>query len=165
MNKLIVLFIALLLCFASFVACDRSKSHHPDYTRDDVKVSPLKARIALTQTAVKNNETFSVSTTLINSGSKVWELAVGCGFLDEWNSDNPSIHVIGEACMKFIPVGVRLKSGETYERAVPVRLVLMADKGQSEKVTFRLRFNDPTFIPHPEVPPVWSNAVTINVAR
>ena len=165
MEKNKVLFSALLLCFAAFPACGHRGSQRPDYSRDDVKVSPLEAKIKLVQTAVKNDGTFSVSATLLNSGSNVWELAVGCGFLDQWTSDSPFVNVIGEACARTIPVGIRLKSGETYEREVPVRLVLTAGGDQPQSVSFRLRFNDPTFSSNPKSPPIWSNAVTVNVTR
>ncbi|MGB9407375.1 MAG: hypothetical protein WCA89_07550 [Terracidiphilus sp.] len=160
--------ITLLFCIAGLAGCGHFGSHHPDYARDNLKLSPLKAEIALARETVINDEIFFVNTTLRNTGSNVWDLGGGCGFLNQWTSDSPSILVIGEACFSeknIHNMEVRLKPGETYERAVPVRVHLAADGDQHESVTFRLRFNDPTFNLHPEVPPVWSNAVTVNVTR
>ena len=173
MYKRKVLFGALLFCLAGLVGSSilhhrtsvASRSVLSGIPTGDSRNSPLKVEIKLAQDAVKNKETFPVATTLINSGSKEWELGVGCGFLDQWVSDNPSIRVIGEACAKTIAIGARLKPGEAYKRAVPVRVELASGEGQPESVTFRLGFKDMTYGTAPMSSPIWSNAVTVSVTR
>lgn len=161
-----VLFGALLICFSGLGACGHTGSQHWDYARDNLKVLPLKAEIKLVQTAVKNHQTLPVSTTLINSGSKVWMLEVwACGNSYRWVSDNPSVFVIGESCLKNSVSKIYLKPGQTFEKAVPVRVEFAAGKAQPESLTFRLGFKDPTCWSAQGIPPSWSNAVTVSVTR
>ncbi|MFY9854635.1 MAG: hypothetical protein WAK26_12240 [Terracidiphilus sp.] len=166
MHKHKVLFGALLICFSALGACGHSGSQRRDYARDNLKVSPLKPEIKLVQAAVKNHEKFSVPTTLINSGSTVWVLEVPlCGFSYRWVSDNPSVQIYGEACLKNSVSKIYLKPGQTYEKAVLVRVEFAAGKAQPESVTFRLGFKDPTCWSAQGIPPNWSNAVTVSVTR
>jgi len=166
MNKHKVLFGALLICFCGLGACGHNGSPRRDYARDNLKVSPLKPEIKLVQTAVKDHEKLSVSTTLINSGSTVWMLEVPlCGYSYAWRSDNPSVQIYGEACAKNSVSKIYLKPGETLEKEVPVRVELAAGKPQPESLTFRLGFKDPTCWSAQGIPPNWSNAVTVTITK
>ena len=166
MNRHKMLFGALLICLAGFTACGHVGSQRRDYARDNLKASPLKPEIKLVQTAVKNHETFSVSTTLLNAGSKVWMLEVlACGDSYHWVSDNPSILVMGQACARNSVSKIYLKPGETYEKTVPVRVELVDGKAQPQSLTFRLGFKDQTCWSAQGIPPNWSNAVTVSVTR
>jgi archaellum component FlaF (FlaF/FlaG flagellin family) len=166
MHKRKVLFGALLICFSGLVACGHTASPRRDYARDNLEVSPLKAEIKLAQATVKNHETFSVSTTLINSSSTVWMLNVPmCGYSSAWRSDNPSVLLAGESCLKNAVSKIYLKPGETFEKTVPVRVELADGNAQPESVTFRLGFKDPTCWSAQGIPPNWSNAVTVSVTR
>ncbi len=173
MNKRKVLFGALMLCLAGLATSSILWLRTHTAPRSVLagltmaQVSPLKVEIKLTQTAVKNDETFSVYTALRNSGSEVRVLEVwSCGYNDLWIADNPSVRVIGDVgCMKSFSTKKYLKPGEAFESTVPVRVELTHDKGQPESVTFRLGFKDPTFLANPKIPPIWSNAVTVSVTR
>lgn len=103
-----------------------------------------------------------MSTSLVNSGSNVWTLGVpACGYSYRWTADHPSVHVIGEACMKNTFATIYLKPGEVFQREVPVLVDLAPGKGEPESVTFRLGFIEST----PKIPPIWSNAVTVSVTK
>jgi hypothetical protein len=126
---------------------------------------PLKVEIKTAQTAVKNNEEFTLSATILNTGKdeqmfEVWS----CGYL-EWTVDNPSLQVVGEDCLRNIPYKVKLKPGESGHWEVPVRVELPGGSGQHESVTFRLGFQTATYGTEPEIPPIWSNALTVSVTR
>ena len=166
MYKHKVLFSALLICFSGLGACGHAGSQRRDYARDNLKVSPLKPDIKLVQTVVKNRDSFLVSTTLLNSGSTVWMLEVwACGDSYHWVSDNPSVFVAGEACLKNSVSKIYLKPGQTYEKSVPVRIELAASKAQPRSLTFRLGFKDPTCWSAQGIPPNWSNAVTVSITQ
>ncbi len=128
------------------------------------QVSPLKVEIRSTRTTVKNHRDFFISAAVINSGTAVWQLWIGCGFLDNWYSDNPSILVTGEACAKTVPIGLKLAPGKAYERVISVHVKSLSGKPQPESLSFRLGFKDPNLGKSPANLPIWSNIVTVRVA-
>jgi len=147
-----MLFLALLFCFRGLASQGQS--------------SPIKVEIKVAQTSVKDNEAFSVSTELRNTGQEEKLLQVwSCSYPWQWETDNSSVHVNQVDCLRNTLFKVRLKVGETYERSVSVRVELAPGEGHPESVTFRLGFQDAP----PETgsttmsPPIWSNAVTVSV--
>lgn len=161
MKKYKVLFSALLFFLVGLTVYGQS--------------SPIEVKITPARTTVKSNETFSVSTTLLNTSSEDQSPQVlYCCYSIQWTADNPLVHVdCAESCMHNFPHKARLKPGETYEKTVLVRVTLAAGKDPVERVTFRLGFRDPTYetvttfggVSTGWIPPRWSNAVTINVTR
>jgi len=133
----------------------------------DRQDSPLKAEIRPTQISVKNDEDFSVITSIHNTsseGQSIWVLY--CGYSIQWTADNPSVHLDStDACAKNSPWKVSLKPGEAYEKTVLVRVALSPGNGQSKAVTFRLGFEDMAYTTVQNAPRIWSNAVTVNVTR
>jgi hypothetical protein len=128
----------------------------------DGQGSPIKIEIKPAQTAVKNNEDFSVDITIRNTSSVEQLLEVmSCSYSMQWTLDNPSVRLVREACEKNIPIKISLKPGQAFERAVLARVVLASGNGQSESVTFRLGFIGAASKP----PPIWSNHVTVSVTR
>jgi len=151
MNKRIVLLSALLLCFAGLTA----------FPQD----SPTQLEIKLAQTTVKNNEDFSLSAIIHNTGNEEKVIRVwSCGH-SQWTADNPSVLGSPEVCAKNILLKERIKPGESGHWEVPVRVVLLAGGGQPESVTFRLGFQSSTYGTEPDIPRIWSNAVTVKVTR
>lgn len=151
MGKHRVLFSALIFCFAALSASGQE--------------SPLKVEIKLAQTAVKNGEDFSAPTTIRNTGSDeqvfgVWD----CGYA-QWDTDNPSVQRVGGDCMKNLLRKVILKPGESAHWDVPVRVSLPAGSNAQESITFRLGFHAAAYGTVPEIPQIWSNAITVNVRR
>ncbi|MGB9407374.1 MAG: hypothetical protein WCA89_07545 [Terracidiphilus sp.] len=161
MNKRKMLFGLLLFCIGGLAVYGQP--------------SPLKVEIKPAQTVVKNNEVFSVDTTIRNTSSAEQSLQVlYCCYSTQWTADNPLVHVdCAESCMHNFPHKTKLKPGDAYEKTVLVRVALAAGKGQSETVTFRLGFEDPTYgtvttyrgVSRMWIPPRWSNAVTVSVTR
>jgi hypothetical protein len=160
MKKSIALSIALLFCFGGLGALGQ--------------FSPLKVEIQTARTLVKNKEAFSVSTGVRNTGSDAWELHVmSCSYSERWAVDSSSVHLVGDACEKNVPMIFRLKPGEAYERAVRVWVELPDHKRQPESVTFRLGFRDLSYgaaatrggVGWSLLPPKWSNAVTVSVVK
>lgn len=99
MEKHKVIFGLLLFCFGGLAVYGQS--------------SPLKVEIKLAQTAIKNNEKFTLSATIHNTGNDEQEFEVWtCGYL-QWSVDNPSLHVVEEDCLKNLPYKVKLKPGES----------------------------------------------------
>lgn len=154
MNTRKTLFATLLLCFGGLAAYGQS--------------SPIVAEIRPAQASVKNNEDFSVSTSLRNTSNSEQSLEVlYCGYSVQWVTDNPSVHVdfAEGGCMHNFPHKTVLKPGEAYERALSVHVELASGNGQLESVTFRLGFQDENTPTVPTVPRIWSNAVTVSVRR
>ena len=147
-----VLFLALLSCFGGLAIYGQS--------------SPIKVEIRLAKTTIKNNEELSVSTALRNASKEEQVLEVwACGYPNQWIADNPSVHVIGEGCLKNTSFRVRLEPGKAFERAVSVRVQLAAGKGQAESVTFRLGIVDGAYGSAWTVSQTWSNSVTVSVTK
>ena len=130
------------------------------------QVSPIEVEVKVVQAAVKENETFSVSTAIYNTGSvgevlKVWT----CSYPMQWKSNSPIVNVNEVPCLQNVPFKIRLKPGEAYERAVTARVELSAGKSLTQSVTFRLGFQPATYGTEPEPRRIWSNAVTVSVTR
>jgi hypothetical protein len=135
--------------------------------------SPLKVEVKTARTVVKNKEAFSVSTAVRNTGSDVWELHVmSCSYSERWAVDSSSVHLVGDACEKNVPMIFRLNPGEAYECAFRVWVELSDHKSQPESVTFRLGCQDLSYgatatrggVGLSLLPPKWSNAVTASFA-
>jgi hypothetical protein len=128
--------------------------------------STIKVEIEATQTAVKKNESFSVSTALYNTSREVQVLEVmSCSYPTQWEVDNPSVFVNQVGCLRNVLSRIRLNPGEGYKRPVSIQIKLI-DRGMPiEPVTFRLGFQDdnPGAVPKPKR--IWSNAVTVSVKR
>jgi hypothetical protein len=152
MRKVRLILSALLLCFAGLTA----------FPQD----SPTQLEIKLAQTAVTNNEEFSVSTAIRNTGSEEQVLEIwACGYPNRWKADNLSVHVVNEGCLKNTPFKVQLKPGRAYERKMQIRVELAPGSSQHESVTFRLGIEGGDYGTAWKVSPIWSNAVTVNVTR
>jgi hypothetical protein len=152
MNKHKVLFVVFLFCIGGLAAHSQS--------------SPIVVEIKPTQTVVKDNETFSVSTTLRNRSSEVQVLGVmSCSYPAQWAVDNLSVYMSQVSCLRNVLSRIILKPGEAYERTLSVHVELASGKGQLESVTFRLGFQDENPLTVPKAPRIWSNAVTVSVTR
>lgn len=167
MGKHKVLLGALLFCFAESVACGHIGSQSRDFARGDVQPSPLKVEIKQAQTAVKNNEDFSVVASIRNVSSEEQELMVSyCVHCMNWIADSPLVHLNStDACLKTPSSRFTVKPGEVYKMSVLARVVLATDKSQTESITFRLGFTPSIYKTGQMMPTIWSNAVTVSVTR
>jgi len=135
--------------------------------------SPLRAEIELTRISVKNNEVFSVSTTIRNvSGEEQSLTTLDCGYSYQWTADNPLLRSGAESCLQNALSTIRLGPGGSYKRKVRVSALLRAGSDPKQAVTFRLGFvnDDGPMTQRPGVraataPRLWSNAVTVTVTR
>jgi hypothetical protein len=145
------LFSALLFCAGGLAAYGQS--------------SPLLVEIKLVQTVVKSNEVFSVPTVIRNTGSDEQVFGVwNCGYA-QWDTDNPSVQRGGEDCLKNTYRKVILKPGQEGHWIVPVIVSLQAGSNAQESITFRLGFHAAAYGTVPEIPQIWSNAVTVSVRK
>jgi hypothetical protein len=154
MRKIKVLISALLLCFAAVVA----------YSQD----TSLKVEIKTLQTTVKYHKKFSVATIIRNVSKKEQSLvAWTCSYPAQWTSDNPSVRNPGILCAQNVRSKIQLKPGGTYERKLRFAMEPAAGMERDNSVTFRLGFEDATgyYVPGSKIPLIWSNAVTVGVAR
>ena len=125
--------------------------------------TPWKAEIKLSQTSVKNNDSFLVSAAIRNTGGEEHVLGVyTCSYANQWRADNSVVLVPGDSCMRNVPRKIRLGSGGSYEKKVLVQVALPTGKTPNESITFRLGFLDALMSNGPRI---WSNAVTISVTK
>ena len=125
----------------------------------------IKAEIKLAQPVVRNDEYFSVTTTIRNTGAHEETLVVWtCSYPSQWRPDSPIVKVLGIPCKQNVPGKVKLRPGEAYTK--PVRVYLKLPE-QRESVTFRLGYGTwayfGTIEPAPKLPAIWSNALTVPV--
>lgn len=144
---------SFLLCFAAGVSSSQ--------------VQALKAEIKLAQSVVKNNEYFSVTTTIRNTGSAEETLVVwDCSYPSQWRPDSPIIKGQVVACKQNVPGKLKLRPGETYTKPVLLYVELKSSE-QVKSVTFRLGYGTSAFFgtiePAPKSPAIWSNTVTVTV--
>jgi len=126
--------------------------------------SPTRAEIKVAQSTVKNNEEFSVYTSIRNVGRDEQSVPLwSCSYPEQWTADNPAVHIAGAACKKNDVVQVRLKPGEAYERTLLVRIG--AEHRAQRWVTFRLGFEPPDHEKTGTASRIWSNAITVNVTE
>lgn len=127
----------------------------------------LKAEIKLSQPVVKDNEYFSATTTIRNTGSAeetfvVWD----CSYPSQWRPDNPIIKAQAIPCRQNVPGKVKLRPGETYTKPVLLYAKLKSSE-HVQSVTFRLGYGTwayfGTIEPTPKSPAIWSNTVTVTV--
>lgn len=136
---------------------------------------PLEIEIKTTQPVVKNAQEFAVGTRIENVGKEERLLRLSqCSYSAlQWTADNPSVHVKQIFCKKNTLSDIRLKPGEAYERALPVRIEIPV-LGLPQPITFRLGFslwNESILVgtkliappPSALIPPIWSNALTVTV--
>ena len=131
------------------------------------QLQPLRAEIKLSQTVVKNNEDFSVTATIRNTGTHEEMLEVWTrSYPSQWRADSPAVKTNATDCLQNSAGMVPLSPGKTYTRQVSVHLAVK-DSGGRQLVTFRLGYGtDPyfgTIEPAPKSPAIWSNAVTVSV--
>ncbi len=139
----------------------------------DGQALPLKAESRLTQTSVKNNELFSVSTAIRNTSGKEQPLvAWDCSYSRQWITDSLSVRSEGEPCLQNVLSKVKLRPGASYKKNVQALVTLPAGSAPTEVITFRLGFEsekDPMAPPsasHAAANPrLWSNAVTVTVTK
>jgi hypothetical protein len=167
MKETKALFGVLLLCFAGSVACGHIGGQRRDSARGDAQPSPLKVEIKPAQTVVKNNEDFSVVTSIRNTSSEEQELMVSyCVHCMNWIADNPSVHLNStDACLKTTSSKFTIKPGEAHTMSLLARVVLATDKSQTESVTFRLGFTPSNYRTGQMMPTIRSNAITVSVTR
>lgn len=130
------------------------------------QASALKIEIRATKTEVKSGEGFSVSTIIRNTGSQ--DVVFGvllCGYCYQWRADVPSVSVGADVCTNNALSRIRLKPGESYERPVVVFVSLNANTAESMPITFRLGFQSSDYPNIPQLPRIWSDAVTVKVTR
>jgi hypothetical protein len=152
MNYRKQLFSTLLFCFGGVAAYSQS--------------SPIVVEIKSAQTTIQNSETFTVNTSIRNIGSdEEWLSIWSCSYPQQWQADNPFVHVDGVGCKKNDIRKIRIKSGGVYERPLSIRVEFAKDSSQTESVTFRLGFQPEVYGTAPKNPPIWSNAVTVSVTR
>lgn len=154
MRKYKVWLTSFVLCFAGYAASAQSQ--------------PFKAEIKLMRTEVSNNQTFTVMTAIRNTGTSVQSLYIWpCTYPLQWVADNPAIRVNGVTCAKNSLVTIKLKPGEAYTGALQVHVDLPFNEVKPENVAFRLEYGTTTpngvWKPWPDIPPIWSNAVTVVV--
>lgn len=152
MRKRNVLMAALLVCLGGLAAYGQS--------------SPIKVEIATAQTAIQNNETFIVNTSIRNAGNDETVLAIwSCSYPQQWQADSPFVHVDAVGCKKNTVLQIRIKPGGTYDRPLQVRVESSAGSNVQESVTFRLAFQPAASGTAQKAAPVWSNAITVKVAK
>lgn len=130
----------------------------------------LTVQINAAETTVKNNERFSVSTTIRNSGTKEEKVLVwACTFPSEWVVDNPSIYVHQPNCLQNPRTWIRLKRGDVYRRVVSLYAHLPALSVYSKEVTFRMGFGNRLLSENQKhnskAHVIWSNPITLIVTR
>src|ERR1017187_8132507 len=101
MSERKMLLCALLSCFVGLAACEQIGSKSRVSEQSDAEPLPLKVEINTAKTVVKNNEDFSITTVVRNTGSKEQSLWVlPCCYSAQWTSDIPFVHAeCHEACM------------------------------------------------------------------
>jgi len=128
--------------------------------------SPTRVEIKVAQSTVKNNQEFLVSTTLRNVGTDEQSMRIwSCSYPQQWIADNPAVHIAGAACKKNDVFRVRLKPGETYERALSIHIKVAAQRLAQKPVTFRLGFEPANYEKTGVGSPLWSNAITVDVTE
>lgn len=131
---------------------------------------PLKLEIKTSETVVHNNRIFVVNMTIRNSSNVEQVLQTSqCSFGDwNWATDTPIVHVKQPEilpCKKNPVVYVKLKPGETYEKALSTRVSVPTTAGMPQTVTFRIGFEPLLGYGLSTEPPphVWSNPITIRI--
>jgi hypothetical protein len=127
---------------------------------------PVTVEIRVAQSTVKKNQEFLVSTTVRNVGKDEESLQIwSCSYPEQWTTDNLAVHIIGAACRKNDVIQVKLKPGESYERALSIYIDVAVEHRASKPVTFRLGLERATSKKTGIASPLWSNAVTVNVTE
>ena|ERR1035437_3345288 len=111
---------------------------------------------------VRNNEEFSVFTSVRNIGKTVQLLRVwSCSYPQQWTTDNASVQVKQVSCRKNYLSQVKLEPGEVYEKP----LSLSANVGAAQKlITFRLGLDLEASAVAASASRVWSNELTVKIA-
>jgi hypothetical protein len=124
----------------------------------------IQVHIELMQSAVKNNERFTVPASLSNTSNDAASLQVwSCSFPEQWVSDNPTVHIPAVPCEKNDAIWIKLSPGESFTEQLAIYIALPADHRAREPVDFRLGFEPIDFQRTATPSIIWSNAVTINV--
>jgi hypothetical protein len=154
--------ISLALAAAVFLMSAASMTHGRDI--------PLRIEIKTLPTVAHNKRVFVVDTTIRNTSNveqvlQTWQ----CSYGDwNWTTDNPAVHVQEPEmppCKKNALVYMKLKPGETYERALSIRVAIPAREVMSQPVTFRIGF-EPRLgynLSTQSPPYIWGDPITIRV--
>lgn len=125
---------------------------------------PMRVEISVAQSTVKNNEEFSLSTTIRNVSKNEQSLQIwSCSYPDQWSADNPAVHITGASCDKNDIIRIRVKPGEAHERTLSIRVSIDAEHSAQKTVTFRLAFEPVTSEKTGIASRIWSNVITLNV--
>ena len=104
-------------------------------------------------------------TKIINTSHKDQHLQVwSCSYYNNWIIDSPWVQLKAWPCKKNFVDEVVLKSGETYENKLSLKIGVPAEEILVEKVTFKLGFKaavDPFSQKMTEASIVWSDSVTL----
>jgi hypothetical protein len=162
--------IAIWVLFSSIAA--QCSCHGQSLSTDDEDErfeKSLRAEIRLTQTEVRNKETFTVSTAIYNTSETEQTVAIRtCEFPNQWRADNAAVLVnLVDDCDWNKFSRIRLKPGESFQRLLSVHIELPSDPIDRIEMSFRLGFRnaDPSRSVKPDVksPTLWSNTVTMSV--
>jgi len=131
---------------------------------------PLRIEIKTPPTVVHNKRVFVVDTMIRNRSNVEQVLQTSqCSYGDwNWTTDNPAVHIQQRempACKKNPLLYMTLEPGEAYQRALSIRLSILATEIPSQSVTFRIGFEPRLgYNLSTESPPyIWSDPVTIRV--
>lgn len=124
----------------------------------------MRVEISVAQSTIKNNEEFSLSTTIRNVDKDEQSLQVwSCSYPQQWTTDNPAVHITDASCKKNDIIRIRLKPGEAHERTLSIHISIDADHSAQKTVAFRLAFEPVTSEKTAIAARIWSNAITLNV--
>ena len=145
----------LLLCYASRPVTAQQQS--------------LQAKISWTGNSVRSGENFSLTTLLRNAGPSERSLTIyTCPVQVQWLPDNPVVHVVEVlACQQPALYVIRIKAGEEYEGTLTLFIRPPSERGSPKSVTFRIGFSKKAHFRKsaPNSSLIWSNAITVAVAR
>lgn len=132
--------------------------------------SPLKVEIKTPPTIIPNDRLFTLDVAIRNASTAEQVLQTyQCSDADwHWTTDNSAVQVQPRempACKKNPLVYIKLKPGEAYERALPIRVSVPAKETKSESVAFRIGFQPRLgYNPLAESSPyIWSDPIRIKV--
>lgn len=162
-TTLLVLLVGLSACGQSHKAKSAPNTGTKQGQFWEVKIEPSKA-------TVKNDETFSVSATIGNTGKQEQMLIfTACGYPNQWKTDNKVAHIPTANCLMNPLARMNLKAGEVYRMTVPVYVELQPSTTRQDAVTFRMGFansvptNGETVESSSQL--FWSNSITVTVTR
>ena len=132
----------------------------------------LQIEINATQNIVHNDRAFEMGTSIRNTTKKEIVLQTHLCSYGEWIANNSSVHVgawnaTKIACKKNPIQYIKLKPGDVYQRALPVRIKLASKIITPQEVTFRLGLKPQLGFESAQLSSkfIWSNKITIKVDK